>query len=563
MYRSPSRGQATIGYAIVIGIALIGTVTVVALGATALTDIQTSSGTGAAEQVMTQFDSRTAQVALGDSESQTVSVGEAEGSYDVDPDAGHVRVVHANFTGDSLNDGNKINDSLTDDDQVLYNSTLGTVRYRRGDTTVAYQSGGVWKKTGDGQGTMVSPPEFHYRGSTLTFPVVRVNQNGGGVQGGSGSVDLRTTLSDESTDIYPTRQDGYPDVDSDGDGYVDENDPGNDDGDGDGGYYDNPASNGTVVVYIQSEYYQAWASYFEARTEGAVDTTAESGGLVGTGFDIDGDGTDEQNVVAVELASVGFSGPFEMPGDGSGLDLQGIDDHSMTDFDITIIPDQDDSANFNNLKWSLYAKDGTKEFEVYIQSDGGGQCDNQDFTMTIYYSPEGTDDYHGWQTDSLEAECVDRNGDGSADETELRIDFVDDENGDDIPSERSDPDDEDDIELTYQSLSGGSDIRHFGIDGNLIDSPTFDQHTSFTGTWEPRTYDDDTSDGNDDSTEYSDGLFNHYFSLLGPGFDLTVDDKPGSSVSEAGSSGRIEYEGAPQFVTYMHISENDVRVRID
>jgi hypothetical protein len=561
MYRSPSRGQATIGYAIVIGIALIGTVTVVALGATALTDIQTSSGTGAAEQVMTQFDSRTSQVALGDSESQTVSVGEAEGSYDVDPDAGYVRVVHANFTGAEDFDGNKISDGPNDDDQVLYESTLGTVHYRRGDTTVAYQSGGVWKKTGDGQGTMVSPPEFHYRGSTLTFPVVRVNQNGGGVQGGSGSVDLRTTLSDESTDIYPTRADGYPSVDGDSDGFDDDGN-GNpygvdgdtdDDTDGDGGYYDNPASNGTVVVYIQSEYYQAWASYFEDRTDGAVDTTAESGGLVGTGFDIDGDGSDEQNVVAVELASTGFSGPFTMPGEGSSLNLQGIADHSMSDFDITLAPDDTDSANFNNLQWSMYVEDGSKQFEMNVRKDTGGNCDNQEFIATIFYSPAGTDDYHGWQKSGIEGECADTDGDGD-DETRLTIDLVDDEDSDGQVSERVDSD-EDDLEFTYQSLSQ-SDLTHFGLNSRSLQSSiTFDEHQSDV-SWESRSY----SAG---STEYSDGIVNHYFSLLGPGFDLTVDDKNSNTVTESASSGRIEYEGGDQFITYMHISENDVRVRID
>ena len=58
-------------------------------------------------------------------------------------------------------------------------------------------------------------------------------------------------------------------------------------------------------------------------------------------------------------------------------------------------------------------------------------------------------------------------------------------------------------------------------------------------------------------------MVNHYFSVLGPGFDLTVDDKPGDSVSESGSSGVIEYTGTDSFVTYMHITENDVVVRID
>jgi hypothetical protein len=566
MQRSSGRGQATVGYALVVAIALLGTVTIVALGATALTDIQTSSGTGAAEQAMTQFDSKTSQVALGDSETQTVSVGRTDGSYEVDPDAGYVKVVHANFAGPGATGGDAdlVSDSATDDDEVIYESTLGAVQYERGDTVVGYQSGGVWKQIADGPSRMVSPPEFHYRGSTLTFPIIRVNQNSGGVESGSGSVDLRTTQDGDPVDVYPTRADGYPSIDSDSDGHSGPSQPyggvaGGDDGDGDGGHFENPATNGTVVIYIESEFYEAWATYFEERTDGVVDTSDTAGGLAPMDADPQGDGPDDEGVVAVKLVSTGFTGGFTMPGDGASLNLRGIDNHTMTRFDITLAPDQTDSANFNNLQWSMYVEDGSKEFEMHLRKapGGGGSCSNQVFEMTIYYSPAGKDNYHGWKNTSIEPDCNDIDGDGDI-ETRLHVDFVDDDNSGGGVSEADDSA-ENDMKLEYTSLSQ-SDLTHFSPD-SLIGTATFDEHT--TGTDPDPDWESSSPTYSSGDEEHIDGLVNHYFSLLGPGFDLTVDDKDSNTVTESASSGEIEYTGGSQFVTFIHISENDVQVEVN
>ena len=573
MHRHAQRGQATVGYALVVGIALIGTITVVALGATALTDIQDSSGAGAAEQAMTQFDSRTARVALGDSRDQTVSVGQTDGTYSVDPDAGYVRIVHTNFSGGTGGDGNRVSDGPNDDDHVLYESTLGTVQYEGSDTEIAYQAGGVWQRTQSGS-TMVSPPEFHYRGSTLTFPIIRVNNRTAipaginGVQAGSGRVDLQVSQTGDSRDLYPTRQDGYPDTDGDDDGF-DANSNGDpyggqgDDSDGDGGYYDNPATNGTVVVYIESEYYRAWADYFRARTDGTVDTSDTPDGLVDGSSDPQGDGDDE-GVVAVELASTGFSGPFGMPPEGSSLFLQGIGDHSLSEFEIDIVPDTQDAADFSNLKWSMYVSDGSERFEMHLRRGSGNdkKCDDGDGTdlkadMTVYYSDDGGTTYQGWHGDDVfEARCEDRDGDGTADEIVITADFVDDEDGDGNVDEvePGDP------SLEYVGKSGMNTLVNFGIDGSdTVTDPYVPANQADHGFgWETNSYEP----GNGD-TESVDRVVNHYLSVLGPGFDLTVDDKSGDTVSESGSGGVVRYVGGPSFVTYMHITENDVAVRID
>lgn len=91
---------------------------------------------------------------------------------------------------------------------------------------------------------MASPPEFHYRSNTLTFPIVRVTGEGRS----SGAVTGRFTNVSESESIYPNASNGYT----------------------------NPLEEGTVVVEIRSDYYDAWARFFEDRTTGGVEMDHEN-----------------------------------------------------------------------------------------------------------------------------------------------------------------------------------------------------------------------------------------------------------------------------------------------
>ena len=139
-----------------------------------------------------------------------------------------------------------------------------------------------------------------------------------------------------------------------------------------------------------------------------------------------------------------------------------------------------------------------------------------------------------------------------------QIDFIDDDNSIDgvHDNETTDP------HLFY--TDNPSSVQHFGTNSRkLMSTVTFDQHSSDVG-WEPKTYEAlGNSSNNYQSAESIDRLLNHYFSELGPGFDLTVDDKSSNTVKESASSGRVLYTGGSSFVTYMHITENDVVVRID
>ena len=213
--------SAPLGLALVFAMVIIGTTTIVALGADSITSTQDQLDLERTENSLTQFDSQAAMVALGQSSTQEVNlVAAGEGGYTVDDDAGRMIITHR--AGGSP--------------KTLYDVEMGAVTYEGSDETrVAYQGGGVWQKSGTGQSVMVSPPEFHYREATLTLPLVTIN--------GEGSVTGTTAISaGSSTQYYPDPANGR----------------------------ENPLESGEIVITVESEYYRAWGEYFETRTEGSV-----------------------------------------------------------------------------------------------------------------------------------------------------------------------------------------------------------------------------------------------------------------------------------------------------
>ena len=224
-FRDAVRGQSEVlGVVLLLGITITGATAVVALGSTTLSDSQQRADVGKAEHAMTQLDSQASLVGHGEADSRHVAVPtEREATTRIDSEGGWMRLEIRNETSDAV-------------EEEVMNETLGTVAYENGDTTIAYQGGGVWKQSGGGS-TMVSPPEFHYRASagsdypTLTLPLIVVE--------GSGSFDGDLTIErGETVQHYPN------------------------------GSLPNPLTEGRVAVVVRSEYYRAWAEFFEERTGG-------------------------------------------------------------------------------------------------------------------------------------------------------------------------------------------------------------------------------------------------------------------------------------------------------
>jgi hypothetical protein len=189
----------------------------------------------------------------------------------------------------------------------------------------------------------------------------------------------------------------------------------------------------------------------------------------------------------------------------------------------------------------MYAKDGSTEFELHLRMAGAANdpttlCKEQIVKASVFYSETNGNAYHGWKNSSaFRTSCTDRNGDGNADEVELVANLTG------------------DTSLAMSDLAK-KDLNWASLSGSTRESTvTFDEHES-TVAWEPTTF------ASGDAATMND-LLNHYFGLLGPNYDLVVDDKDSDTVNERASTGVLEYDARGR-VTYIHISGDEVRVEL-
>jgi hypothetical protein len=530
------RGQsAPLGMALLLGLMLIGTTAVVAFGSTALSDTQQQSDLAKAEQTMTLFDSQTAQVALGDASIQTVNFGQAEGNYEVRPNTGTISIVQHDCNDSGSNDDSDdiVDNSSTDDDAyILSPRDLGEVVYTKEGKTIAYQGGGVWRKDNNGGSTMISPPEFHYRGATLTLPIIMTRGSGAGSGSLSAQVEAGETapVFPHPTEVFPNGSLAWSNRNS---GLCWE--------DGEEEPFENPITDGNVTVRIQSEYADAWGRYFETRTEGEVKMVAD----------------DE---VHINLVSLGQVGDFQMPGEGGSVTVAGASDgHEVEEFNVTLRPDDADAAQFNNLQWSMYAEEGDHRLEIHLTKSGSGDsCDGGSTgttaDMDLYFSDDGGDTYEVWHADSaFEAHCDDLNGNGDDDQIVLKAHFVDDPDGNGDYEE----DDGGDPSLEYTDKSGISGLNYFNIQGSdgPADPAQLDGHGA---SWESF-----SATPNNGDTNTTDRLINHYFAEMPSEFDLVVDDKNSDTINEGSSGGTLVTGASGRYVTYLHVTRNEVEVELD
>ena len=212
--------SAPLALALLFAVVLSGIAVVVTVGVGALDETRDQMDLDRAEKVLTQFDSKSAVVALGETDSQEVPLATAgDSGFSVREGAGWMNVT--------VTSGGTVSE--------VVNVTLGAVVYEDDSDVMAYQGGGVWKETSAGA-TMVSPPEFHFRAQTLTLPVVSLG-------GDSTLEDSVTVTRAGSTSVRFPNESDDPD-------------------------FVNPVTGEQVNVTVHSDYYRAWAEYFERRTDG-------------------------------------------------------------------------------------------------------------------------------------------------------------------------------------------------------------------------------------------------------------------------------------------------------
>jgi hypothetical protein len=437
-------------------------------------------------------------VALGDSGVQSVPFGQSDGSYRVESSAGSITITHVNWDG------------AGSEETIVNQQKLGAVVYENSDTEVAYQGGGVWRKDSAGVARMISPPEFHYRQGALTLPVIEVR----GSDSASGSITGRVSREDGwFTQKFPN-----------GETYDDTSQS-----------YANPIEKGYITITVKSEYCEGWKTYFQERTSGEIDSDACSDGKV-----------------TLTLNTLNEIEEFDpVPNEGNGLNPQGMKTgHDVTRFDLTLAEDDSGGSknDFQNMHWSLFFEDDSSstQFELHLRSDG--QCNgnpetfNGDIYASIYYYDDVTDKSEEWESGAVDPTDPNSAFQIDCDTGELYIDFLS------------------DTELTYGDLtsvpgSSGHDAKwYFGSDINDNSVPstsvTFDRHDN-EGNYQV---------GKSKQLSF---LVNHYLSLLAPNFKLVVKDGPGSSsrIDEENSEGYLGYDTKDTgYITYLHISENEIEV---
>ena len=496
-----NRAQSSnIGLVLLLALTITGAGVVVGLGSSALADVQEQTSIDRAEHAMTMLDARTAVVGLGEGSVQTVRLGRGDGDYAVESESGWLRIEHANYT-----DG---------ETEEIYNASLGSVSYRRSGTTVAYQGGGVWRQ-GNGGTSMVSPPEFHYRGTTLTLPVLRIRST----DAASGDTTATIRRSDELTRVFPNESDTY---------------------DATAEPYENPVRNGTASVTVHSRYYEGWADYFRTRTTGNVSVD------------------DDERTATVVLETTSVVGAFPLPEKDGSVQVRGVaGDHSVTDFETSIkIGNGNGNGNgggtANNLYVSFYVEEGDRAYEaaVALPTGIGNYCkngpDDVDLRMDVYYHDESTSEgVHRWTDDDISSisgpvqlACEDGN-------PVIQIDFT---------STAQD--------LTYGSSSVDEDTA---IDWDALDDGPDPNPTTFAH---------DGDDGENTTYDYGDDqnlriLTRHYLAMFGPDFKLRVHHGPGNSgtarIDVADSGGVLRYDTIEDgsYITYLHVTENNVTVALD
>ena len=481
--RGASRAQSeTIGVVLILGMVVLGMTAVIGFGSQALDATEQRSEVANAEQAMAQFDSKAAQVALGDSTVQSVPLGRSDGRYSVESSAGHITITHANYNGGTDDDGDSIDDGSGDDDRELYTGDFGAVVYEDSDTEIAYQGGGVWRRSEGGGSVMISPPEFHYRTGTLTLPVTRVKGNDASSGTPTGVI---TPSANHFTRVFPS-----------------------------GGTNQNPIEQGNIIITVESKYCEGWEQYFDERTGGQIDPC--SGG----------------DVVRVTLTTLGPQGQFEMLDDDNteSHPVRGLDGHTLNSYEITLHPIERGNP-LASLDWSMYIETGSNSgLEFNVRKKSGNPSCGDPVVLSVYYSEDGQQ-YQGWQNDdAVKIQCLDYDGDGN-DEKQIRIDFLDNT-----------------VSMDDTSLSARNTVRF--NPGSHESSPVFDEHASDPGA----------AVGPTESLEL---LTQHYFALLGPEFEIRVDDgNNGNAISEGDSSYEISYT-SNSVVRYLHVTDNRIDVKFE
>lgn len=319
-----------IGHVIILSITILGISMLTVFGVPAIYSLQDMANVKNTEQAFTVLDSRASRVTLGESPLQITNINLGGGTL----------TVEQNSTE---------NPSYIKINSVSFNITLamGQIKYTLGDRIVAYESGGVWAQYPGGGSIMLSPPEFHYNGVTLTLPVINISGNAS--MGGKGTASISLNK------MPPIIQFPHPNI-------VNRSNPVN-------------YTAGKVYVNITSDYYLAWADYAESLGYTKVTTNSS---------------THSTNIeLRIVPSTLGENISVTNP-----LTFRGLDESDITPFDnfsFKIKPS-------GTLNWDLRAISGNKKLIFHLKRSGGN------YDLNIGYQDDGSgysDPAEIWEGDNL------------------------------------------------------------------------------------------------------------------------------------------------------------------
>jgi len=221
--RSENAASEVVGYLIILGLTLTGISLITLVGVPSIYKMQEMVSVRNVEQAFTILDSRASQVSLGESRMQRSDINLGGGSMIVKPNSSE-----KSFVLIELKSGSNVTKSIPIE--------MGKTVYMLGEREIAYEGGGVWSKYPAGS-VMLSPPEFHFNGVTLTLPIVNISGNSSIGGKGSASLKIEKVNNDgNTTKIYPNSTLTNP----------------------------IPDNVTKVNITIYSKYYDAWADYFKS-----------------------------------------------------------------------------------------------------------------------------------------------------------------------------------------------------------------------------------------------------------------------------------------------------------
>ena len=483
IFKSESAVSPVIGIIIMLGLTILSISTLLIYSVPTIGELEDMAKAQKVEQAFTVFDSRTSKVALGESPIQTTYVSLMGGMVNVngDQDAyneSKIVIVTIDISNPSYSDF--MNDRYRWRSWEPYvgvggfdefNCSLGSIEYSLDDRIIAYEGGGVWSKYPTGSTIMISPPEFHYNGETLTLPLMKIN----GRSGVSGTGDVGVSISSDNMPIVL-----FPNTTMSGNRV-------------------NPLEADKVIIYIKSEFYDAWANYAnsQAYTSATVDAA--------------------NNTAIIELDVIPPMGESTLTDAFKFGALNQTTPAPIYNFSFNLEAENSDENGLNPSKYEIFASSGTKSLVYTLAKKGGAD----QLEMTVHYedTAAGADYIEHW--DGLNEFIVD----GSGSEQSSVVDFLDDT-----------------FDMEYNPPNND------GAD------PDF--------SWGPITSISTLPDTviNDGATSSLYNLTQHYVKLLTADGSVifSIDGGQQDPVDYEESTITLYYDGMPGAITYLHITKNDL-----